>query len=271
MVSLGRTTSGITVIYADKLDEAISYFDRVLEMDPAHSDALFNKARALIQQNKTNEGLSYIDRVLEIEPNHVDVLTFKGDKLIGLNKTSEGLEYIDRVLEIDPKHPDALFNKGSGLFQSKNILEAFDYFDKLLKINPDHALAQKNLEIAGKTLGYSPLDGFMEVTVHDSEGRLASHLFIPELSILNHQISKNLIDEWEVTKTVNRNGTDYDVLQYQRESAVNMYHMRGGAKHFGISYEYAPEVWYIYANYYQYLVQKGDTITFVYTVYRPIA
>ena len=96
-------------------------------------------------------------------------------------------------------------------------------------------------------------------------------MLIPELIILNHDMAKNFIDKWEVTKTVNRNGTDYEVLQYQRESDVNLYHMRGGARHFGISYEYSGDVWYIYANHYQYFVQNGDKITFVYTVYRPIA
>jgi len=96
-------------------------------------------------------------------------------------------------------------------------------------------------------------------------------LFLPNLVALNHEMASNLIDKWPVTKTVNRNGTDYEVLQYQRHSDVSMYNMRGGSNHYGIGYEYSSDVWYIYANYYQYFVEKGDRITFTYTVYRAIA
>jgi len=205
--------------------------------------------------------------VLEINPNYADALTFKGDQLIGHNQTKEGLAYIDKVLEMEPNHIDA---KGSALSMLKNYYDAFTYFSKVLDINPEYFIAQTNLESTAAAIGYEPLDGYMEVKVHNKQGLLAAHLYIPDLGTLKHENSQNFINEWPVTNTVTRNGTDYEVLQYTRDSDVNIYNIRGGSIHYGLKYIHSPDVWYVYANYYQYFVEKGDKITFVYTAFRPL-
>ncbi len=90
------------------------------------------------------------------------------------------------------------------------------------------------------------------------------------MTILNHAIGKNLIDEWPVTKVITRNGQDYEVLQYEKSKSVKFKHYSGGANHYGIKYPYVEKMWIIYANYWQYRVNEGDTVTFVYTLFRPL-
>ena len=267
---------GRALVQFGRTNEAILYFDKVLEIEPNHVDALFNKGRALIQfgkldqPDKLEEGMSYVERVLEIEPNHVDALSYKGDELIRTGKYDEAISYFDKVLEIEPNHVDALFLKGIVFARNDNFYEAMSYFDKVLKINQHHTLAGVNALLATKKLGYEPLDGFLDVKVHDSHGNLAAHLKITRLNVLNHEIAKNFIDEWPLTKVITRNGKEFEVLQHELEKKVHMDRIYGGAVHYGITSPHDKDLYLISANYWQYLVQKGDTVTFVYTTFRSI-
>ena len=270
LVSLGRSSQGYTVVYIDYVDDAISYFDRVLEKDPQHIDALFNKGRALVQINQTSEGMVLIDKILSIDPENVDALTYKGDRLINVNNLKEGMPFIEKALEIDPTHQEALFNKAILYTKQDNFYDALTIYDKILQSNPDNELVAVNLNIAANKVGYIDQDGFMETIVHDSEDRVAAHLRIPKIQILNHTISTSFIDEWPITKIVNRDGQDYEVHQYNTTSEYRIHTIRGGATHYGVPHESTGLVWKVYANYWQYLVNPGDTITFVYTAFRPV-
>jgi tetratricopeptide (TPR) repeat protein len=60
-----------------RYEQAIPYYDRVLEIDPNYVEALYNKGAALDSLGKYNEAMQYIDRVLEIDPNYVEALNIK--------------------------------------------------------------------------------------------------------------------------------------------------------------------------------------------------
>jgi len=269
-VMLGRSAVGNTIIFLDKLDDAITYFDKVLEIEADNVDALFNKGRALIQLDKNDEGMLYVEKILEMEPDNVDALTFKADELLRYGKYEEGEPYLERVLEIEPDNVDALFLKGLMLSNQGSYHESLSYFDQVLQINQQHVVAHQNIKSVLKVVGYKKLDGFLDVKIHDLQGKLVGHLRVNNMIILNHTIGKNLIDEWPVTKVITRSGQDYEVLQYEKSKSVMVDLYSGGAAHYGIKYPYAEKVWIIYANYWQYRVHEGDTVTFVYTLFRPL-
>jgi len=141
-----------------KIEEAIYYFDSVLEIEPNHVDALSSKGRALVKMDRIEEGIdyfykvlminpSYIDdlgipnynRILEIDTDNVDALISKGKAFVNFDdKVDEAIYYFDSVLEIEPNHVDALSSKGRALVKIDRIEEGIDYFDRVLKINPNH-------------------------------------------------------------------------------------------------------------------------------------
>ena len=282
LVHLGRSEEGFTVIVEDELDSAILLFDKVLEKDPENSEALFNKGRTIVQKSylvKDNleketmfeEGLDQVRKVLEMDPNHVGSLNYLGDRLVGLNKTQEGMQYLDKALQIDPDDIHTQFAKASALGKEKRYDEAVFYYDNILNENPFHRLSVVNFKsIAHNKLGYKQVDGFLDVKVHDSNGALAIHLRSPKIELLKHDISDILLDEWNVVGTKIINGTDFEILQFERSANVNAIQMYGGAKHYGISYQFHRDLWKLYSNYWFYNVDKGDTVTFTYTVFRQI-
>jgi len=59
---------GTELLNSGKYEEAISYFDKVLEIEPANIDAMNNKGASLISLERYEESLSTFDKILEIYP-----------------------------------------------------------------------------------------------------------------------------------------------------------------------------------------------------------
>ena len=66
--------------------EAITWFDKALEIDPNYVFALHNKGLALIQLGQYEEAITSLDKALAIEPSNVNVLNDKDFALDKLRK-----------------------------------------------------------------------------------------------------------------------------------------------------------------------------------------
>jgi len=257
--------------FENLLETAISYFDKAIEIDPNYVDALSEKGDVLVRLGKTQQGISYFDQALELEPKNLDVLSKKGDALVKIGKFEEGQTYFDNVLEIEPNHLDTLYKKGDAFRDQNNIEDAFSYYYKVLETDSNHNLARNKIFIVGSKLGLENVDGFMETTIRDSQENLVAHLRIPKIAMLKHEMVTDMVKDWPVTKIVTRNGTDYEVHQFERNRIVGYSGgVWGGANHFGIHPPFGTNVWLFYANYWMFLPEKGDTINYVYTIFVPV-
>lgn len=72
---------------------------------------LNNKGISLNSIGKFNESITYFDKVLAIDPSNTIALTQKANAFGGLGKYPEAITYYDKVLAIDPKNVDALKGK----------------------------------------------------------------------------------------------------------------------------------------------------------------
>jgi len=69
----------------------------------------------LLNQSKYEDAISYCDKALEIDPNNIDALNNKAMALSDLGRYEEAISSYDRALEIDPNDGNALHNKGIAL------------------------------------------------------------------------------------------------------------------------------------------------------------
>ena len=83
--------------------------------DTSDIEVLFDQGNALYDLGQDQEAITYYDKVLEIDPNHVRALNSKGLALYHLGQDQEAITYYDKVLEINPNHVNALNNKGLAL------------------------------------------------------------------------------------------------------------------------------------------------------------
>ena len=109
-------------------------------------DTLFNKAVSLGELGKYEEAIIYWDKVLETHPEDTDALYNKAYELYNLGRNEEAIIYYDKVLEINPNDTRALNNKGTILWDLGKYEEAISYYERVLEIQPNHARAYTNLD-----------------------------------------------------------------------------------------------------------------------------
>ena len=243
-------------------------------------ESLSVKAINSFQIGELEQAISYLDQILEIDPNNLNALNSKGGALIKLGRMDEAVIYIDNVLEADPNHVHALFNKGVSLTELGRNKEAIPYFTKVLEIDPDYDFSKYNLAKGLKSL-YNRVDGYVEIMIYDSQDRLVNYIIKPELRILKIKPAFDMIDDWPVTKTINRNGQDFNVHQLVikkiiiEDEIVGSNFIKMELKNFSredhkITSILGEDPFVFKFRGSQYIVEEGDTVYHVFTIFRPV-
>jgi tetratricopeptide (TPR) repeat protein len=98
--------AGIILSVYDDPDEALAYFDRVINnSDKVRKDTLIaaytNKGVVLFEKGKYQESIVYFDKVLEIEPTRLGAIINKANALQELKQYKEALKYFELAYQID--------------------------------------------------------------------------------------------------------------------------------------------------------------------------
>ena len=138
--------------YKGEYSKAIECYDRALEINDKHVEALTNKGQILV--NRDYEGaMQCYDKLLEIDNRDAKIWYMKGWILFGRNEYSEAIEYFDNALKIDSKLMAVWFYKGDALFNLGRYNEAIHCYDKMLEINDKNTTPWRSKAVALDKLG----------------------------------------------------------------------------------------------------------------------
>ena len=236
-------------------------------------DALFKKGLEAIIKQKYDEAIQYFDKVLEIDPKNVDALNNKGVSLGNLHKYDEAIQYFDKVLEIDPKNVDALNNKAAALIKLAKYDEAIQYLDKVLEIDPKNAIALSNKKtVINRDVSYSvtqenkdKLSIFVQLQIRNSAGQLVGYIESDRVRIPDLELIGIILDTTTVGKsTFTQNGQNFirneisSTGEYDGDDTVisKTGYIQGNT-------------WLFYADHDGYPLVKGDQTIALWTVIRP--
>ncbi len=95
--------------------KASNTFTSLIDADPENFMALNNLAYLFTEQGKPDDALTYVEKALKLEPNHPDALDTKGKALLLKGQVVESLPYFEQSLKIRPEHPDVSLNYAEAL------------------------------------------------------------------------------------------------------------------------------------------------------------
>ncbi len=201
----------------------------------------------------------------------IDYLLDKGLGYFGQEEYDKAISEFNKILKIDPNNVDALYNKGNTLSKTGKFKQAIPFYEKVLNLDSKKYIAKLKLEEALlKITKYriGSLDGVLEITVHDSKGGLVAFLKTNKIKALEHEIVKNLVDGWPTTKVINKNNQNFDV--HQQEFITVVQHDTIFGFH---EIPFSDKVDFPLATtwHYQIPVQKGDVVSYVYSIFRPVS
>jgi len=138
-------SAGVSLERNGQFDRSISYFERVIKMDPANSQAL-NYLGYMLADNgvRLEEAKSLIERALELSPNNGAYLDSYGwvlYKLGDIKKAKETLLLAHKFVDNDP----VILEHIGDIYEALgNMEKANEFWQKSLNVNPD------NKEVKGK-------------------------------------------------------------------------------------------------------------------------
>jgi tetratricopeptide (TPR) repeat protein len=104
-------------------DEAKDAYERVLRIDPHHSDAHVNLGRLLHEQNAPAAAEQHYRAALELEPEHEIAIFNLGVALEDLGRVDDAIRAYQHALAIDPGNADAHYNL-AGIYERRGEKQA---------------------------------------------------------------------------------------------------------------------------------------------------
>jgi tetratricopeptide (TPR) repeat protein len=133
------------LLYAEgNYDEAIHHYNKVLQHDHNHTDALFYKGWTLIRMGRFQEALEAFETILKNDPDSIKGLHGKGVALYRLGKIIESNAAYDRVLSVDPNMHRSLYNKACNEARMGNADAAIDFLTRAINVKPRLKKKAKN-------------------------------------------------------------------------------------------------------------------------------
>ena len=127
--------SGQTLLNTGNPKEAMTMYEKVLEISPMHIDSLIKKGNILGKLGKYDNAIIYYDRVLEQENQNILALLNKGLAHHYIGQYEIALDCYEQVLMIKPRNVTALYNKSSSLVKLNRIKEGLEVLSDVTEID----------------------------------------------------------------------------------------------------------------------------------------
>ena len=118
---------------------------RIVEIDPAHAEALHLLGLICGQAGNYRQAIEYIERAVAIEPNWAMAHTSLGNAFLCLEARDKAVACYRRALELRPEFPEAHCNLGNALKDLGQPDDAVRCYRRALQLKPGFAEAHCNL------------------------------------------------------------------------------------------------------------------------------
>jgi len=113
--------------FASRYDEASELFQRTIESNPSHVNALLRLGDIYLSKEDLTKARDFYTKANRIKPRSVEILLSLEKLSEKEKKWQEALRYLDNILEINDENPNALYRK-------RNLYEANKKWEELLDV-----------------------------------------------------------------------------------------------------------------------------------------
>jgi tetratricopeptide (TPR) repeat protein len=125
--------------------DAVEYFTRSLELNPAAPEGHTNLAYAHLALGHIDEGAREAEQAVRLEPQSAEARVALGSALVRLNRIHDAAEEFRRAVDLKPASAEAHANYGNTLAAAGDLLEATIQLKMAVALKPDLAMAHVGL------------------------------------------------------------------------------------------------------------------------------
>ena len=158
---------GAAFLKQNKYHEAITFYNKAIELNPNYADAYNNRGIVFKDIEKYHEALSDYNKAIELNLNHVDAYNNRGNIFKDLAKYQEALADYTRAIKLKPDYNKAYYNIGDVL---KRII--FLKYDteivKIIIVLLDKEIFIKPIDIEKKIIALLKFDPTLKRILKDN-------------------------------------------------------------------------------------------------------
>jgi tetratricopeptide (TPR) repeat protein len=136
--------SGVIAFQTKNFSLALDLIGRAIEVDSTSAAAYLNRGNVLKDLKRMEEALKNYDKAILIKPDFAEALTNRGNALQELKLLNQAVADYDKAIALKPLYADAFFNRGNALKKLKRLEDALASYDKAIEINPSFVTAHSN-------------------------------------------------------------------------------------------------------------------------------
>jgi serine/threonine protein kinase/tetratricopeptide (TPR) repeat protein len=140
-----RQMLGLTLVRMKRVDEAIACYQTVLAIDPALPLVHYRLGLALEGQGKWDEAVACFQRAIALDPKFAAPHMNLGIGMNNRGKLDEAIASLQKAIEINPKIATAHLELGMALARKGQVEKAIACCKKAIELNPKYAEAHCNL------------------------------------------------------------------------------------------------------------------------------
>lgn len=133
---------------AGRLQQAVTFYEQALALDPSIPEALSNLALALKALGRADDAIARCEQALKLKPDAPEILLNLGMLLREKRRSKEAEAVYRRALAVRPNDAALLSNLGNALKDQGQFADAVACFRQALERRPDYRAALTNLDNA---------------------------------------------------------------------------------------------------------------------------
>ena len=135
---------GVTYRKLGNYAQAITDFDRAIEINPEYAEAYYSRGVTHGKLGDHRQAISDYDRAIGINPELALAYINRGAAYHELGDQKQAISNYDRAIEINPKYAETYNNRGIAYGELGNRTQAISDYDRAIEINPEYAEAYNN-------------------------------------------------------------------------------------------------------------------------------
>ncbi|MBF0278083.1 MAG: tetratricopeptide repeat protein [SAR324 cluster bacterium] len=132
---LAYNNRGTVLFKLKKYNQAIEDFDQAILLIPNFGEAFYNRGLSYFNRNQYKQALNDFDQAIQLKPGQAVIYLHRANTFSILNKPFEALEDFRRSLTLNPDQPELYFNLGLLYSELGNFEEAIASYSKSIEFD----------------------------------------------------------------------------------------------------------------------------------------
>jgi len=155
--------TGVELVMSSKYKEAITAFNKSIELNPNIFEAYFGRGFAYHCLNQYERAIRDYNKTIEMDPNIFEAYFARGLAYADLRQLKEAMQDYNKTIAINPNCTVAYYNRGVVYVHLEDGEKAKDDFKKVLEIAPPDSMVYKNAKVGFDYINEVASPGFEAV------------------------------------------------------------------------------------------------------------